>query len=429
MELADTTGLGPVAVRYGGSNPPGRTICSTYMDRKGKSFCKDCGMPSVYHVETWFDELMHRFLPSIRLSRTVEHFFDVLLEKFFTFSRLAVLRDGFTRSDIQLRSSCFVEELRKRGATVWALRGPFGYTNHFLAEINGKVVRFESLPTADFASACNTCLVDDKAKTKLCLQEGNFPVAEGKSFWFWQKKRAIEFGIQELGFPLVVKPRGGSIARHVTTSIRNKEALRKAIDKAVAYSPAFIIERFIANSFVYRATVVDFDYVACVKQVPANVVGDGISTIRVLIDRKNNELGRGESHQKEYTLYTIIENETTAKLLSEKGYTIQSVPQKGEIVFLQYDPFLKLGGDLVEVTAEVHLDNLALFKQVARYFDIRVVGIDFLAHNISRSWQEQQCAILELNSATCIELHHFPYSGQPQNVAAALVKLFFKYYL
>ena len=28
VELADTTGLGPVAARYGGSNPPGRTVCS-----------------------------------------------------------------------------------------------------------------------------------------------------------------------------------------------------------------------------------------------------------------------------------------------------------------------------------------------------------------------------------------------------------------
>ena len=411
------------------ASPARSTICSMYMDRKGKSFCKDCGMPRVYHLETWLDELMNRFLPRIHLPRVIEQFFDALLEKFFTFSRLASLRSDFTRSDIQLRSSCVIEELRKRGVTIQGLRGPFGYTNHFRAEINCKVALFESLPAADFASAYDTRLVDDKEKTKLHLQKGNFPIAEGKSFWFWQKKRAIEFGIQELGFPLVVKPRGGSIARHVTTNIRSKEALQEAIDKAVVYSPAFIVERFIAPAHVYRATVIDFDFVACVKQVPANVVGDGVSTIRALIDKKNSDPGRGETHQKEYTLYTIVENAATTQLLNEKEYNFLSVPRKNEVVFLQQDNFLKLGGDLVEVTSQVHPCNRALFCKIARFFDIRVVGIDFLTQDISRPYQEQRCAVLELNNVPCIELHHLPSSGQPQNVAAAVADLFFKYYL
>ena len=285
------------------------------------------------------------------------------------------------------------------------------------------------MPIADFISKYDTRLVDDKEKTKSHLQKGNFPVAEGKSFWFWQKKKAIEFGTKKLGYPLVVKPRSGSVSRHVTTNIQNSEKLKIAIDKAVIYSPAFIIEKFIPDTAVYRATVIDFDYVACVKQVPANVVGDGISTIRELIDKKNSTPRRGEPHQKEYTLYKIIENETTEKLLSERGYTFLSVPKENEVIFLQKDSFLKLGGDLVDVTSEVHPDNLEFFRHVAGFFDIRVVGIDFLAQDISCSWKEQQCAILELNSVPCIELHHFPSSGAPQNVARAVADLFFKYYL
>lgn len=399
------------------------------MNKKSKKFCKDCGMSSYYHIQTWLDEFINHFLPRIKLSRKIEGFFDVLLEKIFTFFRLVSLRDDFTRSDIQLRSTCFIDEFRKRGGSVKALRGPVGYTNHFRTEIDGKVIRFESLPIADFVSKCDTRLVDDKEKTKLHLQKGNFPIAEGKSFWFWQKKKAVQFGMEKLGFPLVVKPRSGSVSKHITTNIQDSEKLKKAIDKAVTYSPAFIVEKFISHAFVYRATVIDFDFIACVKQVPANVVGDGISTIRALIDKKNSDSNRGNPHQKEYTLYKIVENETTEKLLSEKGYNFLSVPKKDKIVFLQHDPFLKLGGDLIEVTPQVHPDNLKLFHQVARFFDIRVVGIDFLAQDISRSYKEQQCAILELNSIPCIELHHFPFSGAPQNVAAAAADLFFKYYL
>ena len=168
-------------------------------------------MSSFYHIQTWLDEFINRFLPRIALPRKIESFSDVLLEKFFTFFRLASLRDNFTNSDIQLRSTCIIEELRKRGVTIKALRGPLGYTNRFRAEINSKVVHFESLPIADFVSKYDTRLVDDKEKTKSHLQKGNFPVAEGKSFWFWQKKKAIEFGTKKLGYPLVVKPRSGSV--------------------------------------------------------------------------------------------------------------------------------------------------------------------------------------------------------------------------
>jgi len=79
-------------------------------------------------------------------------------------------------------------------------------------------------------------------------KKSSFPIADGKSFWFWQNNRALKFGSEKLGFPLVVKPRGGSVARHVTTNIRSRDELLKAINKAVVYSPAFIVERFVENS-------------------------------------------------------------------------------------------------------------------------------------------------------------------------------------
>jgi len=190
-----------------------------------------------------------------------------------------------------------------------------------------------------------------------------------------------------------------------------------------------LFERFVENSSVYRATVVDFDFVAVVRQVPANVVGDGFSTIRQLVQKKNGDKKRSEPHQKDSTLYKIVVDETTMKLFVEKNYNLGMALKEGEIVYLQKDPFLKLGGDLVEVTETVHPDNIRLFKDIAKFFDIRLVGIDFLVPDISSSWQNQHCATLELNSVPCIEMHHLPSSGTPQNVANALVDLFFKYYL
>ncbi len=393
-----------------------------------KNFCKDCGTSSAYHVQTWLDEFSEQLSGKFFFSSKLEGLLSLVLEKFFTFTRLVSLHEQFSGSDIPLRSYCFIEEARKRGVKFKALKGPFGFTNNFIAEMDGKTVRFESLPVAEFASKFDVGLVDNKERTKNKLKKAGLPVAEGKAFWFWQKNRAVDFGTKKLGFPLVVKPRSGSVSRHVTTNIEGVGQLKEAVSKVIAYSPAFIVEKFVSKTFVHRATVVDFRLAGCAKQVPANVEGNGVSTIKELIDDKNKKQNRDDLVQKNSLLHKIAEDKTTEKLLAEKGYGYYSVPENNEIVWLQKDPFLKLGGDLVELTPQVHPDNIKLFEDTAKLFDIRVVGIDFLCRDISIPWHDQPCAILELNSLPCIEMHHFPSSGAPQNVAKAMTDLFFKYY-
>ena len=394
-------------------------------------YCKECEISSVHHIQTWLDEVANLLppLPKNFLFEKLGRLIDISTEKFFTGLRLGSMRDDFTPADIQLRSTCFIEEAKKRGIKFEAFHGPFGYTGRFQARYKEKIYRFEGLPTADFAGKYGSSLTDNKGQAKRHLRKRNFPIADGKIFWFWQKNKAVKFGINKIGFPLVVKPRGGSVSRHVTTNIQGTEKLKHSINKAMVYSPVFMVEKFIPDTFVYRATVIDFDFVACVKQVPANIVGDGFSNIRELIDKKNNDIRRGECAQKDFTLYKITEDKTTENLLSEKEYNFFTIPPKGEIVYLQKDPFLKLGGDLVEETPKVHPDNIQLFRNIAKFFDIRVVGIDFLIKDVAHSWKNQECAVLELNSLPCIELHHFPSSGKPQNVADAIVSLFFKYYI
>ncbi len=389
-----------------------------------KKFCNDCGLSSTHHIQTWLDEFSGQ-LPELSLPKKVDSVLDFWLEKAFSIVGLIKMRDDFVFTDVQARSACFVEEARKREVKFKAGRGPFGYTGHFCAYVAGKEIRFSGLPTADFVNGRSASFVSCKEKTKIHLEKGNFPIAEGRSFWFWQKKSAMEYGANSLGFPLVVKPRSGSVARHVTTNIENEKDLGLAIENAVAYSPAYLVERFIKNSFVYRATVVDFDFVACVMQTPANVSGDGISTIQELVNKKNVGKQNGKRHG---VLNKIVIDDTTAVLLLEKKYDLSTVLPKDEVIYLQKNPFLKLGGELIEVTGKVHKDNIQLFKDVARFFDIRLVGMDFMIPDITVSWRKQHCAILELNSMPCIEMHHFPSSGTPQNVASAVVDLFFKYY-
>jgi len=394
-----------------------------------QKYCPDCGLPVIYHFRNWFDGLIDICLPHFKFPKKVDSFFSDLIEKIFLILGLIKIKDDFEISEIEMRSGCFINEAKKYGIKFKALKSSFGYTNYFWAEINGKRIRFEGLPLAEYKSKYNSTFIDNKIKVKAHLKKEGFPIAEGKSFWFYQKKQALKFGNEKLGYPLVVKPFNGSVARHVTINIRNEKELQEAIKKTIVFSPLFLIERFIENSFVYRATVVDFNFVAVVRQVPANIVGDGFSTIQQLIKKKNSDSKRGESYQNNFIFHKIIINETTVELLKAKDYDLNSVPKKDEIVYLQERPFLRLGGDLAEVTGKVHPDNIELFKKIARFFDVRLVGIDFIIPNIEVSYKNQVCAVLDLNSLPCIEMHQFPSSGEPQNVGKAIVESFLKYYL
>ncbi len=389
-----------------------------------KKICNDCHLPTTNHIQTWLDEFSGR-LPELSLPKKLDVAIDLWLEKAFSFVGLIKMRDDFALSEIQRNSAYFIEEARKRGVKFKAAKGPYGYTGYFCAEVDGVVVRFQGLPIADFVSRNSPSFVSCKERTKEHLAKGDFPIAEGKSFWFWQKGLAVKYGANTLGYPLVVKPRSGSAARHVATNIENEKDLRRAIKKAISYSPAYIIERFVEDSFVYRATVVDFDFAFCVTQSPAQVVGNGNSTIEALVNKKNEKI---ENSSQQGLVHKIVIDDTSTCLLSEKKYDLSTVLPKGEVVYLQKNPFLKLGCELIEVTNSVHPDNIKLFKDVAKFFDIRLVGIDFMIPDIAVSWRKQHCAILELNSLPCIEMHHFPSSGTPQNVAGAVVDLFFKYY-
>ncbi len=388
-----------------------------------KKYCEDCALPESFHVQSWIEEIRRSLLPQPRIFRRLEPFFAFLLERFFRIIGLVKMESNFSLFDIQARSACFIKEARARGVEFKAAKGPFGYTNHFWAEVHGRQVTFDSLPLAGHVGKHDISFVDCKERTKKYLEKGNFPIAAGKFFWFWQEKQALNYGISKLGFPLVVKPRGGSVARHVTTDIGNEKGLKLAINKAIVYSPVFTVERFIGDAFVHRATVVDFDYVAVVRQEPASVTGDGKSTIQELATEKNN------SRVENPVLHKIVIDKTTAACLNERNYDLKTVLRMGEAVYLQKDPFVRLGGDLCEVTSGVHPDNLQLFKDIAKFFDMRLVGIDFMVLDISKSWRNQETAVLELNSAPCIEVHQYPSSGKPQNVARAVSDLFFKYYL
>lgn len=389
--------------------------------------CDDCGPLPVIHWQNYFNALLENFLPDIYFPYSFNYFFEKSFVDLFCFLRLIKIEENLTRSKLSLRTTVFIKEAEKRGIKFFALKGPVSYLNYFYMEFNGKKYFFEGLPRAEWLSKKSINRIDDKIFVKNELKKISAPIAEGKSFNHFNWRKSVEYG-RQLGFPLMVKPRNGSISHHITTNIKNENELEGAIRKALRYSPFFIVEKYLDNMNVYRATVVDKKHIACVKRVAAYVIADGKHLIKELIEIKNKDSRRGNPKQKDTTLYKLVIDKTSEKLLIEQGYNFDSTPKKGEVIYLQEKVILDLGADLFEVSQDVHTDNIELFKKIAALFNVKLVGIDFIAEDIKKSWKEQQCAVIELNSLPYIDMHHFPTYGEPMDISKHLCDMVKKYY-
>lgn len=322
-------------------------------------------------------------------------------------------------SDQQLsnRSLVVVREARKRGISINAIKLFGKGTNHFSIKFQGKKKIFEGLPnlTLEYASVLN---IDDKRKIKELLQKEKLPHPRGSVFKSFSSAR--QYVSDTIGFPVVVKPRFGSLSRHTICNITNGRQLKDAIDIAKIICTEFIVEEFIPGD-IHRITLVDDQFVASCLREQANVIGDGKNSIEELIRIKNQNPLRGEIFQRNFTLHKLIITEKTKTLLASENLNLNSILPNGRKVYLNDKVILACGADIHDTTDQIHPENINLFKKVSRLCKSPLIGIDFIAQDISKPYFEQKCGILEVNSIPYIDMHHYPVTGKARNVAGSLL--------
>ncbi|HPE82117.1 MAG: cyanophycin synthetase [Aequorivita sp.] len=259
----------------------------------------------------------------------------------------------------------------------------------------------------------------DKEDTKYLLEQAEVLVPRGDIIG---RESSLEAACRYVGFPLVVKPVGGNHGRGITVNIKNYEDALVAFQAAKNVSSKVIIEKYITGED-YRLLVINNVLVAAAKRTPANVVGDGKSTIKELVEEVNKDPRRGYGHENVLTKITI--NDLTKTIIAAKGYTEDSVPKEGEIVILKDTANLSTGGTAEDVTDIVHPSNVSMAERISKIIDLDICGIDIMTTDISKPLEETGGAVLEVNAGPGFRMHLAPTTGLPRNVAAPVVdKLF-----
>lgn len=261
--------------------------------------------------------------------------------------------------------------------------------------------------------ACN------KEDTKFLLEQAQVPVPRGEII---RRESSLEDACKYVGYPLVVKPVDGNHGRGITVNINNYEDALVAFHAAKNVSNAVIIEKYITGHD-YRLLVINNVLVAAALRTPANVVGDGVSTIQQLIDQVNSDPRRGFGHENVLTKITI--NDLTLGLIKSKGYSLDTVIAKDEQLILKDTANLSTGGTAEDVTDFVHPANISMVERISRIIDLDICGVDIMTSDISKPLSETGGAVLEVNAGPGFRMHLAPTKGLPRNVAANVIdKLF-----
>ncbi|MFZ5606135.1 MAG: cyanophycin synthetase [Pseudomonadota bacterium] len=271
----------------------------------------------------------------------------------------------------------------------------------------------------DSTSAIAEAIAQDKALTKKLLRAAGVPVPEGRPVASADEAWAAA---QEIGLPVVVKPLDGNQGKGVTVNLHAEADIRRAFDVAREFRDEVMVERYLPGGD-YRLLVVGDRLVAAARREPPNVIGDGVSSVRALVEQVNADPRRGEGHATSLT--RIRFDEIALRTLEKQGLDADSVPEKGRRVVLRNNANLSTGGTATDVTGDVHPEVAARAVEAARMVGLDICGVDVVCETVLRPLEEQGGGIVEVNAAPGLRMHLAPSYGKPRDVGKAIIDAMF----
>ncbi|MBC8129799.1 MAG: N-acetylglutaminylglutamine synthetase [Rhizobiaceae bacterium] len=261
----------------------------------------------------------------------------------------------------------------------------------------------ESLSELTSGVAVSIC--DDKAVTRRLVEAAGVVVPEQMEAG---DDAALEAFIGKHG-KIVVKPARGEQGRGVAVGIETIEEAHAAIAVAREQSERVLIEACFEGEDL-RLVVIDFRLVAAALRKPPTVIGDGIKSIRDLIEHQSRRRAAATGGESRIPL-----DGETKRCIGQAGFSLDDVLGEGERLTVRKTANLHAGGTIHDVTGEVHPRLVEAAVAAARAIDIPVCGIDFMV----ASPLEPTYVFIEANERPGLANH------EPQPTAERFVDLLF----
>lgn len=330
----------------------------------------------------------------------------------------AVVETGFGGG--KLSSFCLALEAWRRGLEV-SLLGPDGTRTSITDGVTEVTFNHSR---SDRISAEAHATVESKFATAQALRAAGVPAPESRCFQARETDVTdIVSAAEELGFPVVLKPVQGSVGRGILANLQGAAELEAGYRHLVddLQVRRIVLERHHFGSD-YRIFVSGGRCQAAVLRDPANVVGDGVSTVDELIAAKNRERGKNPF----LSGGLIAQDYEVMGMLARSGHELDSVPADGERIVLRQKANASAGGDVIDVTDSLpqRLQDTAV-AAVEAVPGLPAAGVDLLWDEEGGSAGESDVVVIELNGRSHIGVNMYPTRGTGRDLPEALVDEYF----
>jgi cyanophycin synthetase len=271
----------------------------------------------------------------------------------------------------------------------------------------------------DRSSAIAEAIAQDKDLTKKLLDAAGVPVPNGRPVKDADDAWAAA---QEIGGPVVVKPRDGNQGKGVAVNIETRGQVLAGYAAAAEISDDIMVERYVPG-YDFRVLVVGKQMVAAARRDPPQVIGDGVHTVRELVEQVNSDPRRSEGHAT--SLSKIRLDDIAMATLTKQNQSIDAVPPQGALVLLRNNANLSTGGSATDVTDDVHPELAARAVAAAQTVGLDICGIDIVCDDVHKPLEEQGGAIIETNAAPGLRMHLDPSFGKGRPVGEAIISTVF----
>lgn len=262
--------------------------------------------------------------------------------------------------------------------------------------------------------------MENKVITKQILDEHGIRVPKGLDY---TDKISAKAGFQYFkGRAVVVKPKLTNFGLGITIlkSNSDRSVFERAVDIAFDFDSSILIEEFIEGK-EFRIFVMADEVVAILHRVPANVTGDGIQTIHELVTEKNKDPLRGKGYHT--PLEKIQTGEAELMFLKAQGKNFESVPGKGEKIFLRENSNISTGGDSIDFTDDIPESYKQIAVKAAQALNVKITGLDMIIPDYAQEATNDNYAIIELNFNPAIHIHCHPFKGKNRRLNEKLLDL------
>lgn len=213
---------------------------------------------------------------------------------------------------------------------------------------------------------------------------------------------------------LVVKPRNTNYGTGITVFAKpaSKKQILNAVDYAFEFDNNVLIEEYV-KGMEYRFLVVDGKCLSVAHRRIASVVGDGVSTIKELIEAKNKEPWHF------LTGTPVKMDEPVVEYLKLQGYNFETVLPKNKRVFLRTNSNCSTGGESIDMTDFMPSYFKKVAEKAARAFDAKICGVDIIIDDVNK----EEYSIIEINDNPGYSINEWPYEGEGEKIGIAILKL------